>query len=71
MDSLSLIYEIPTRHACGVDNHGRYSLQTWLVRNLGAEVNIGNVAPEEVLQLEGLRRNLDSNMDLKAISNES
>jgi phosphosulfolactate synthase (CoM biosynthesis protein A) len=40
-------------------------------RNLGKEVNIGNVAPEEVLQLEGLRRNLDSNMDLKEVPKSS
>jgi phosphosulfolactate synthase len=67
VDPQKLIFEIPTRHARGVTNHDRYSLETWLVRNLGAEVNIGNVAPEEVLQLEGLRRNLDSNMDLSEV----
>lgn len=66
-DPTKLIFEIPTRHARGVTNYDRYSLETWLVRNLGIEVNIGNVAPEEVLQLESLRRNLDSNMDLKEV----
>lgn len=64
VDPSKLIFEIPTRHTRGVTNYDRYSLETWLVRNLGMEVNIGNVAPEEVLQLEGLRRNLDSNMTL-------
>ena len=71
VDPGKLIFEIPTRHARGVTNHDRYSLETWLVRNLGREVNIGNVAPEEALQLEGLRRNLDSNMDLKEIAKSS
>lgn len=64
VDPSKLVFEIPTRHTRGVTNYDRYSLETWLVRNLGMEVNIGNVAPEEVLQLEGLRRNLDSNMTL-------
>lgn len=71
LDPTNLIFEIPTRHARGVTNYDRYSLETWLVRNLGKEVNIGNVAPEEVLQLEGLRRNLDSNMDLKEVPKSS
>lgn len=64
IDPQVLIFEVPTRHTKGVDIHGRYSTLTWLVQNLGVLVNIGNVDPEEVLQLEGLRRNLDSNMDL-------
>jgi hypothetical protein len=67
VDPKKLIFEIPTRHARGVTNHDRYSLETWLVRNLGKEVNIGNGAAEEVLQLEGLRRNLDSNMELREV----
>ena len=62
-----LIFEIPTRHTRGVDIHARYSTQTWLIQNLGMEANIGNMDPEEVLQLEGLRRNLDSNMDLSKV----
>ena len=62
-----LIFEIPTRHTKGVDIHGRYSTQTWLIQNLGVEANIGNMDSEEVLQLEGLRRNLDSNMDLSKV----
>jgi phosphosulfolactate synthase len=67
VDPERLIFEIPTRHARGVANYDRYSLETWLIKNLGKEVNIGNVAPEEILQLEGLRRNLDSNMDLNEV----
>jgi phosphosulfolactate synthase len=34
------------------------SQQTWFVRQLGADVNIGNVAPSDVLSLETLRLGL-------------
>jgi phosphosulfolactate synthase len=68
IDPHLLIFEITTRHTKGVDVHGRYSTQSWLVNNLGISVNVGNVDPEEVLVLEGLRRNLDSNMDLSKVS---
>jgi phosphosulfolactate synthase len=34
------------------------SQQTWFVRHLGADVNIGNVAPASVLSLETLRLGL-------------
>jgi phosphosulfolactate synthase len=64
IDPQVLIFEVPTRHTKDVDIHKRYSTQAWLVRNMGISVNIGNMDVEEVLQLEGLRRNLDSNMDL-------
>jgi phosphosulfolactate synthase (CoM biosynthesis protein A) len=40
------------------------------VNNLGISVNVGNIDPEEVLVLEGLRRNLDSNMDLSRVPKE-
>jgi phosphosulfolactate synthase len=32
--------------------------QKWFVRNIGVDVNLGNVAPEEVIALETLRRGL-------------
>jgi len=32
--------------------------QSWMVRHLGADVNVGNVPPEEVLPLETLRLGL-------------
>jgi phosphosulfolactate synthase len=68
IDPHLLIFEITTRHTKGVDVHGRYSTKSWLVNNLGISVNVGNVDPEEVLVLEGLRRNLDSNMDLSKVT---
>ncbi len=42
-----VIFEAPTK-----------SQQTWFVRQLGADVNIGNVAPASVLALETLRLGL-------------
>jgi phosphosulfolactate synthase len=34
--------------------------QKWFVRKLGVDVNLGNVAPDEVIALETLRRGLRS-----------
>lgn len=36
----------------------RKDQQAWLIRRLGADVSLGNIAPEEVLALETLRRGL-------------
>lgn len=36
----------------------RKDQQAWLVRRLGADVGLGNIAPDEVLSLETLRRGL-------------
>ena len=47
LDSHDIIWEAP-----------RKSQQVWLVQNLGSDVNIGNVAPKEVLSLETLRNGL-------------
>ncbi|HMB17714.1 MAG TPA: phosphosulfolactate synthase [Gaiellaceae bacterium] len=42
-----LIFEAPTKSA-----------QAWFVRELGPEVNLGNIPPDEVIPLETLRRGL-------------
>jgi phosphosulfolactate synthase len=42
-----LIFEAPTKSA-----------QAWFVRQLGPEVNLGNIPPDEVIPLETLRRGL-------------
>ena len=39
----------------------RKSQQAWFVRQLGADVNLGNVAPASVLALETLRLGLRAN----------
>ncbi len=43
----NLIFEAPTKAA-----------QAWFVKHLGSEVNLGNIAPEEVIPLETLRLGL-------------
>ncbi|CAN5202200.1 phosphosulfolactate synthase [soil metagenome] len=42
-----LIFEAPRREQ-----------QAWFIRRLGADVNLGNIAPDELLSLETLRRGL-------------
>jgi phosphosulfolactate synthase len=49
IDADRLIFEAP-----------RKEQQVWLLRRLGAECNLGNIAPEEVLSLETLRLGLRS-----------
>jgi phosphosulfolactate synthase len=44
-----MVFEAPTKE-----------LQTWFVRRLGANVNLGNIAPGDVLALETLRLGLRS-----------
>jgi phosphosulfolactate synthase len=46
-DRSKLIFEAPRKHQ-----------QVWLIERYGAEVNLGNVPPPEVLSLESLRRGL-------------
>ncbi len=45
VDGSQIIFEAP-----------RKEQQVWFVRRLGPDVNLGNIAPEEVLSLETVRR---------------
>ena len=47
VDLENLIFEAPTKAA-----------QAWFVKHFGAEVNLGNIPPEEVIPLETLRLGL-------------
>jgi phosphosulfolactate synthase len=47
IDLGNIIFEAPTKSA-----------QAWFVKHLGAEVNLGNIPPEEVIPLETLRLGL-------------
>ncbi|MBA2766849.1 MAG: phosphosulfolactate synthase [Solirubrobacterales bacterium] len=47
VDPARLVFEAPRRHQ-----------QTWLIRRLGGEVNLGNVRPDDALALETLRLGL-------------
>ncbi len=49
IDPQRLLFEAPTK-----------DLQTWFVRRLGANVNLGNIAPGDLLALETLRLGLRS-----------
>jgi phosphosulfolactate synthase len=47
VDPANVIFEAPTKAA-----------QAWFVKTLGSDVNLGNIAPDEVIPLETLRRGL-------------
>lgn len=47
IDPAKLIFEAPQRHQ-----------QVWLIEHFGPEVNLGNVAPDDVISLETLRLGL-------------
>ena len=49
IDPDQLIFEAPKREQ-----------QVWLLRRLGSECNLGNIAPDEVISLETLRLGLRS-----------
>jgi len=49
VDARDIIFEAPQKEQ-----------QAWLIKNHGANVNLGNIRPEEVLPLETLRRGLRS-----------
>ena len=52
----SLINCIPPRQI--IFEAPRKDQQAWFIRRIGADANLGNIAPEEVLSLETLRRGL-------------
>mgnify|MGYP000076500445 FL=1 len=60
----NLIFELPGGWISGITVSHIYSLQVWLIEELGAEVNIGNVNPFDVLCLEAERNNLGTHMKL-------
>jgi phosphosulfolactate synthase len=47
VDPANVIFEAPTKAA-----------QAWFVKTFGSDVNLGNIAPDEVIPLETLRRGL-------------
>jgi phosphosulfolactate synthase len=47
VDPSDLVFEAPTKAA-----------QAWFIKHFGADVNLGNIPPEEVIPLETLRRGL-------------
>jgi phosphosulfolactate synthase len=59
-----IIFELPGKWIPNVQAHQIYRLMVWLVEHVGPTVNIGNVAPEDVLPLETLRTGVGVNMKL-------
>ena len=49
VDPVQIMFDAPRKHQ-----------QVWFVRRFGPDVNLGNIAPEEVLPLETLRLGLRS-----------
>jgi len=62
VDIKKIIFELPGPWISKITISDIYSLQCWLIENLGSEVNIANVEPSEVLCLEAERTNLGPHM---------
>lgn len=62
IDLQRIIFELPGPWIPKITVSEIYSLMSWLIENLGMEVNIANVDPEDVLCLEAERTNLGAHM---------
>jgi len=58
IDIEKIIFELPGAWIPKITISDIYSLQSWLIDNLGPEVNIANVEPSQALTLETERANL-------------
>ena len=59
-----IIFELPGKWIPDVHAHSVYRMMVWLVEHIGPDVNIGNVAPEDVVPLETLRAGVGVNLKL-------
>ncbi|MBW2153435.1 MAG: phosphosulfolactate synthase, partial [Deltaproteobacteria bacterium] len=50
-----VIFELPGRWISNVHGCGIHDMEVYLIDEFGPEVNIANVAPDEVMELETLR----------------
>jgi phosphosulfolactate synthase len=64
-DTKELIFELPHYRIKGIDKLAIYEMQTILIREFGCNVSLANVDEGEIYVLEGVRRNIDGNMDLE------
>ena len=62
VDIKNIIFELPGPWIPNITVSDIFSLQVWLIDNLGPEVNIANINPYEVFNLEVERINLGSHM---------
>lgn len=53
-----LIFELPGSWIRGIAASDIHEMQVWLLEQVGPGVNVGNIAPTDVLSFEALRRNL-------------
>ena len=63
--SEKLFFEIPGPWNPGTTLSKSHDMKMYLIDSLGSDVNIGNVLPEDVMELETLRLNLGVGMKLK------
>lgn len=57
-----VIFELPGSWIAGVAASDIHDMQVWLLERVGPEVNVGNVAPHDIVSFEALRRNLGVKM---------
>jgi len=50
-----ILFELPGRWISNVHGCGIHDMEVFLIEQFGPEINIANVAPEEILELETLR----------------
>jgi len=62
IDLQRIIFELPGPWIPKITVSEIYSLMSWLIENLGTEVNIANVDPDNILCLEAERNNLGAHM---------
>jgi phosphosulfolactate synthase len=55
VDQSDIMFELPGKWIADVHGYQVYQMMIWLVEQVGPDVNIGNVAPEDVIPLETLR----------------
>lgn len=63
-----LIFELPGSWIPGIVPSDIHGMQVWLLEHVGVNVNVGNVAPADVLAFEALRRNLGVHMHFHDIA---
>jgi phosphosulfolactate synthase len=53
-----LIFEVPGPWIPGIRRCDQYTTRSWLMRRFGPEINLANVHPEDVLEVETMRRGI-------------
>ncbi|MEX2540901.1 MAG: phosphosulfolactate synthase, partial [Trueperaceae bacterium] len=57
-----VIFELPGSWIAGISASDVHDMQVWLLERVGPQVNVGNVAPGDVVSFEALRLNLGVKM---------